>query len=76
MKSISSILGRAALGAALFCSSVASAQTPVYLDPAKDIEARVEDALGRMTLSEKIDVIHAQSKFSSAGVKRLGFPDF
>ena len=55
---------------------MASAQTPVYLDPSKDIEARVEDALSRMTLSEKIGVIHAQSKFSSAGVKRLGMPDF
>lgn len=49
---------------------------PVYLDTTKDIEARVEDALSRMTLAEKIDVIHAQSKFSSAGVKRLGMPDF
>ena len=56
--------------------SIASAQTPVYLDPSKDIEARIEDALGRMTLAEKIAVIHAQSKFSSPGVKRLGFPDF
>ncbi|MBR6032011.1 MAG: glycoside hydrolase family 3 C-terminal domain-containing protein [Bacteroidaceae bacterium] len=52
------------------------AQVPVYLDQTKDIEARVEDALARMTLAEKIDVIHAQSKFSSAGVKRLGLPDF
>ena len=56
--------------------SVASAQTPVYLDQTKDIEARVEDAIGRMTLAEKIGIIHAQSKFSSAGVKRLGMPDF
>ena len=53
-----------------------SAQVPVYLDPSKDIEARVEDAISRMTLTEKIDIIHAQSKFSSAGVKRLGLPDF
>ena len=37
---------------------------------------RVEDALSRMTLNEKIAVIHAQSKFSAAGVKRLGFSDF
>ena len=57
-------------------ASLLQAQTPVYLDPSKDIEARVEDALKRMTLAEKIDVIHAQSKFSSAGVKRLGLPDF
>ena len=48
---------------------------PVYLDESKDIETRVDDALRRMTLDEKIAIIHAQSKFSSAGVKRLGFPD-
>lgn len=49
---------------------------PAYLDESKSIETRVEDALSRMTLDEKIAVIHAQSKFSSAGVKRLGIPDF
>ena len=54
----------------------AEAQTqPVYLDESQGMEERVEDALKRMTLDEKIAVIHAQSKFSSAGVKRLGFPD-
>ena len=52
------------------------AQVPVYLDTTKGIEERIEDALQRMNLTEKINVIHAQSKFSSAGVKRLGFPDF
>ncbi len=52
------------------------AQTvPVYLDESKPIEQRIDDALQRMTLDEKIAVIHAQSKFSSPGVKRLGFPD-
>ena len=56
-------------------SSHIVAQTPVYLDETKPIEQRVEDALQRMTLDEKIAVIHAQSKFSSPGVKRLGFPD-
>ena len=54
---------------------MAQAQTrPLYLDDTKPIEERVEDALKRMTLDEKIAVIHAQSKFSSPGVKRLGFP--
>ena len=52
-----------------------SAQRPLYLDETKPIEQRVEDALGRMTLDEKIAVIHAQSKFSAPGVKRLGIPD-
>lgn len=49
-------------------------QTPVYLDKSKSIEQRVEDALERMTLEEKIAIIHAQSKFSSPGVPRLGIP--
>lgn len=51
------------------------AQTPVYLDEAKPMEQRIEDALSRMTTEEKIAVIHAQSKFSSAGVPRLGIPE-
>ena len=55
--------------------SVSFAQTPVYLDETKPVEQRIDDALARMTLDEKIAVIHAQSKFSSPGVKRLGFPD-
>ena len=54
---------------------LANAQTPVYLDETKPVEQRIDDALRRMTLDEKIAVIHAQSKFSSPGVKRLGFPD-
>lgn len=53
-----------------------SAQRPIYLDASRPLEDRVEDALSRMTLQEKIRVIHAQSKFSSAGIPRLGFPDF
>ena len=50
-------------------------QLPKYLDETVPVEQRIDDALSRMTLDEKIAVIHAQSKFSSPGVKRLGFPD-
>lgn len=56
----------------------AQAQTrvlPVYLDDKQPIELRIEDALSRMTLEEKIAMIHAQSKFSTAGCPRLGIPE-
>lgn len=48
---------------------------PVYLDSSKPVEQRIEDAISKMTLEEKIAMIHAQSKFSSPGVPRLGIPE-
>ena len=58
-------------------SLVVSAQQkmPVYLDVTKPIEERVEDALSRMTTEEKVALCHAQSKFSSKGIARLGIPE-
>ena len=47
----------------------------IYLDDSQPLEKRVEDALSRMTLEEKVKILHAQSKFSSAGVPRLGIPE-
>ncbi len=63
--------------AAVSCSGPASREgtLPVYRDETRPIEERVEDALSRMTLEEKVAVLHAQSKFSSAGVPRLGIPE-
>ena len=51
---------------------VPSAKAQVYLDSKAPVEERVKDALSRMTVHEKIKVLHAQSKFTSAGVPRLG----
>ena len=48
---------------------------PAYLDESRPLEDRVEDALSRMTVEEKVALTHAQSKFSSAGVPRLGIPE-
>lgn len=57
-------------------SSWAYAQNlPIYLDKDQPIEKRVEDALSRMTLEEKVAMCHAQGKFSSPGVPRLGIPE-
>ncbi len=60
--------------AACICASAMS-QTPLYLDDSAAIDDRVEDALSHMTLREKINIIHAQSKFSAPGVPRLGIPE-
>jgi len=49
--------------------------TPVYLDVNKPIEERVTNALSLMTTEEKVALCHAQSKFSSMGVPRLGIPE-
>lgn len=58
------------------CSAAGISSVPVYLDETRTIDERVEDALSRMTLEEKVAMLHAQSKFSSAGVQRLGIPEF
>ncbi len=55
--------------------AASQAATPVYLDENAPIEKRVEDALSRMTLEEKVALCHAQSKFSTKGVERLGIPE-
>ena len=69
------------LKTALCCLLLAGLQTnaqsikPIYLDNSQPIERRVDDALSRMTLEEKVALCHAQSKFSSHGVPRLGIPE-
>jgi len=50
-------------------------QLQIYLDDSKTIEQRIEDVLSRMTIEEKVAMCHAQSKFSSAGIPRLGIPE-
>lgn len=64
-----------AVGLITLSSFTARQTTPVYLDETKNIDERVADALSRMTMEEKVAILHAQSKFSSPGVPRLGIPE-
>lgn len=48
---------------------------PLYLQRTAPLEDRVDDALQRMTLEEKVALCHAQSKFTTPGVARLGIPE-
>ena len=80
MKMISKIKSRArnffipVFFAATFC--VARAQDhPLYIDDQQPVEARVNDLLPRLTLEEKVSLVHANSNFTTAGVPRLGIPE-
>lgn len=61
---------------ALMATARAEPAPPLYLDPAQPVEARVDDLLGRMTLEEKISLVHGDSKFTTAAIPRLGIPRF
>lgn len=47
---------------------------PLYRDPKQPVEARVEDLLSRLSLQEKIGLLHADSKFTTAAIPHLGIP--
>lgn len=76
MKKTKNLLALTALFGLFACNPRQAAfDGPVYLNPDAPIEERVEDAISRMTVEEKVKMLHAQSKFSSAGVPRLGIPE-
>ncbi len=46
----------------------------IFQDENQPLEARVNDLLSRLTLDEKIAIIHADSQFTTAAIPRLGIP--
>jgi beta-glucosidase len=63
-------------GAAVYGMAAPSDATGAlpYLDKALPVEARIDDLIGRLTLEEKIGLVHANGLFRSGGVERLGIP--
>lgn len=45
------------------------------LSQENSMDRKIENILKQLTLKEKLDMCHAQSKFSSKGVARLGIPE-
>ena len=75
MKFTHSILLFASAALAISCVNGKKSDVPAYLDDSLDLEVRIDDALSRTTTEEQLKILHAQSKFSSAGVPRLGIPE-
>ncbi len=50
-------------------------ERPLYLDDRQPVETRVNDLLPRLSLEEKISLVHANANFATAGVPRLGIPE-
>jgi beta-glucosidase len=53
--------------------SVLTAQAQNLVNP--KTEAKITALIKKMTLAEKVGMLHANSSFTSAGVKRLGIPE-
>jgi beta-glucosidase len=57
-----------------FGATSGTAETPPFLDKALPVEARIGDLISRLTLEEKIGLVHANGIFRSGGVERLAIP--
>ncbi|HWD91760.1 MAG TPA: glycoside hydrolase family 3 C-terminal domain-containing protein [Verrucomicrobiae bacterium] len=54
--------------------ALGGAAQPTYLDSNQPLETQVEDLLSRMTLEEKIALVHDDTRFTTAAIPRLGIP--
>ena len=57
----------------ILCTTSLQAQTLNEID--KAITVKIDSIISLLTVEEKIAMCHAQSKFSSSGVPRLGIPE-
>lgn len=58
-----------------FVAVAINAQAQPYTSRLTQYEPEIESVIKRMTLEEKIDMLHGKNMFSSAGIPRLGIAD-
>jgi beta-glucosidase len=63
-----------ALSASTLMRSSAQEPKAIFMDVTQPLEKRVDDLLSRMTLEEKLALVHADSKFTTAAIPRFGLP--
>jgi beta-glucosidase len=59
----------------LFCNTMMIVLNAQEKSNTKDIETKIDKIISSLTLEEKVAMCHAQSKFSSPGVERIGIPE-
>ena len=59
----------------LNCENKDSKTSDKNVSDFKQIEAKIDSIIPLLTLEEKVAMCHAQSKFSTKGVERLGIPE-
>ncbi|MGH7995559.1 MAG: glycoside hydrolase family 3 C-terminal domain-containing protein [Opitutaceae bacterium] len=65
------------LAGVAFLRSAGGAPSRVpYLDPSRPTEVRVDDLLHRLTLAEKVSLVHADSRYGLPPIPRLGIQAF
>ncbi len=60
-----------------FCYAQQNFWEPSHIigEDEENIELKIDSIVSQLTLKEKVDMCHAQSKFSTKGVPRLGIPE-
>jgi beta-glucosidase len=62
----------------VFIACTTMSVVPTYaqdITNSKSIESKIDNIISSLTIEEKVAMCHAQSKFSSPGVERLGIPE-
>ncbi|WP_211093216.1 beta-glucosidase [Flammeovirga agarivorans] len=54
---------------------LAGLTTSLFAQESKEVEKKIDEIIKELTIDEKVAMCHAQSKFSSKGVPRLGIPE-
>ena len=58
-----------------FSCSTKDKKKEISSESSNNIETKIDSILSLLTLKEKVDMCHAQSKFSTKGIERLGIPE-